>query len=170
MLTSTMRSGPASGNRLPRAVGERHALVVYKLGEHVMERAEEPLAAIGLTGRQYVALAVLASDAPSSQLELADLCDLMPAQVVALVDELARRGLAERRRDEKDRRRSVVSITEQGREVLRQADAIESSIEAALFGDLEDAERTRIHDALLAALTRVAVTGADEDSPAPEAG
>ena len=44
---------------------------MVKLGNLIMERAEDPLAAMGLSGRQYMVLAVLSSDAPPSQQELA---------------------------------------------------------------------------------------------------
>ena len=71
-----------------------------------MARAEDPLAAMGLSGRQYTVLAVLSADAPPSQLELAGLCGLLPAQIVPVIDELERRGLVARQRSETDRRRS----------------------------------------------------------------
>ena len=79
---------------------------------------------MGLSGRQYMVLAVLSADAPPSQLELAGLCGLLPAQIVPVIDELERRGLVARQRSETDRRRSVVRLTEAGREILEQADAL----------------------------------------------
>jgi DNA-binding MarR family transcriptional regulator len=101
-----------------------------------------------------MALAVLGSDEPSSQLELARLCGLLPAQVVPVVDELQRRGLVERQRDEADRRRSVVRVTPRGLELLAEADALARSIEDDLFGGLDAAARERFAATLRTALGR----------------
>src|ERR1700754_1034683 len=103
---------------LAKGFRARPALLMVKLGNEVALRAEDPLAGLGLSGRQYMALAVLSTDEPTSQLELARMCGLLPAQVVSVVDELARRGLVERQRDESDRRRSVVRVTAAGSERL----------------------------------------------------
>src|SRR5687767_2372964 len=108
----------------PRGVTERPALLLVKLADDVMARAEDPLAALGLSGRQYTVLAILSSDAPPSQLELAGMCGLLPAQIVSVIDELERRGFVARQRSESDRRRSVVTLTEAGRDILEQADAL----------------------------------------------
>ena len=108
----------------PRGVTERSALLLVKLADDVMARADDPLAALGLSGRQYTVLAILSSDAPPSQLELAGMCGLLPAQIVAVIDELERRGFVARQRSESDRRRSVVTLTEAGREILERADAL----------------------------------------------
>src|SRR5262249_27754530 len=94
------------------------------------------------------------SDEPSSQLELARLCGLLPAQVVPVVDELERRGLVERQRDEADRRRSVVRPTPEGLELLAQADELARSIEDTLFGDLDPATRAQFATTMRAALGR----------------
>jgi DNA-binding MarR family transcriptional regulator len=139
---------------IPRGFAERPALLLVKLGNEVAGRAQDPLAGLGLSGRQYMALAVLSSDEPSSQLELARLCGLLPAQVVPVVDELQRRGLVERQRDEADRRRSVVRATPRGLELLAQADALARSIEDELFGGLDGAAREQFAGALRAALAR----------------
>src|SRR5690242_5608605 len=138
----------------PRGITTRPALVLVKLGNEVLARSEDPLAALGLTGRQYLVLAVLASDEPSSQLELATLCGLLPAQVVPVLDALESRGLVARQRSEDDRRRSVVRLTRAGEETLGKADELARSIEDALFGDLDRAARERLEEALRAGLTR----------------
>jgi DNA-binding MarR family transcriptional regulator len=139
---------------LPRGFAERPALVLHKLGTQILMRAEDPLAAIGLSGRQYVLLAVLGSDAPASQLELAELCGLLPAQVVPVLDEMESRGLVERTRSETDRRRSVVRVTAAGRKLLDKADALGASIMDVLFGDLDPEARERLDEMFRVALVR----------------
>jgi len=108
----------------PRGITDRPALLLVKLGNQIVDRAEDALAEMGLSGRQYMLLAVLSSDEPPSQLELAGLCGLLPAQVVPVLDKLEERGLVARTRSETDRRRYVVSLTDKGREALEEADAL----------------------------------------------
>jgi DNA-binding MarR family transcriptional regulator len=141
---------------LPHGITDRPALVLVKLGNEILARAEDPLAALGLSGRQYLILAVLGADAPPSQLELAGLCGLLPAQVVPVLDELERRGLVARQRSEEDRRRSVVRLTPAGEESLAKADELARSIEDTLFGELDAGAREQLHDTLRAALARTA--------------
>jgi DNA-binding MarR family transcriptional regulator len=141
---------------LPRGITDRPALVLVKLGNEILARAEDPLAALGLSGRQYLILAVLGADAPPSQLELAGLCGLLPAQVVPVLDELERRGLVARQRSDADRRRSVVRLTPAGEESLAKADELARSIEDTLFGELGAGAREQLHGTLRAALTRTA--------------
>jgi len=140
---------------LPRGIAARPALLLHKLGNQVLARAEGPLAALGLSGRQYVVLAVMDSDEPASQLELATLTGLLPAQVVPVLDELEARGLVERRRSESDRRRSVVRLTEDGRALLARADELDRSLTDLMFGQLEPAVRAELADTLRLALARV---------------
>src|SRR4051812_30306596 len=108
----------------PRGIYERPALLLVKVGNQIVDRAEDALAEMGLSGRQYMLLAVLSADDAPSQLELAGLCGLLPAQVVPVLDKLEERGLVARTRSETDRRRYVVSLTDAGREALEQADAL----------------------------------------------
>lgn len=122
----------------PQGITERPALLLVKLGTEIMERAEDPLAALGLSGRQYMVLAVLSTDAPPSQLELAGLCGLLPAQVVPVIDELERRGFVARQRSEADRRRSVVTLTDTGREILERADELGRSLVDAIEPEARD--------------------------------
>jgi DNA-binding MarR family transcriptional regulator len=139
---------------IPEGIASRPALLMHKLGNEVLAQAEGPLAEMGLSGRQYVLLSVLDTDAPESQLELAHLCGLLPAQVVPVLDEMERRGLVERNRSEADRRRSVVRPTAKGRKLLARGDALGQTIMDVLFGHLDPAARAALDDALSTALKR----------------
>ena len=149
----------------PRGITERPALVLVKLGNEVVARAEDPLAALGLSGRHYMILAVLGTDAPPSQLDLAALVGLLPAQVVPVLDELERRGFVERQRSEADRRRSVVRVTDEGKEILAKADDLAREIEDTLFGDLDPAAREQLSETLRAGLARSRAADGDLAGP-----
>jgi DNA-binding MarR family transcriptional regulator len=140
---------------LPRGIAGRPALLLHKLGNQILARAEGPLAAIGLSGRQYVVLAVMESDEPASQLELAKLTGLLPAQVVPVLDELEARGLVERRRSETDRRRSVVRLTAEGRALLARADELDRALVDLMFHHLDAPARAELAETLRLALARV---------------
>src|SRR3954471_9033022 len=89
----------------------------------VVRATNAALADVGLRVRQYSVL-VLADDATDgiSQRDLAEVLGLDPSQVVALVDELAAAGLAERRPSPTDRRAKLVAATAAGVRLRRRAD------------------------------------------------
>ena len=125
--------------QLPRGALHRPALLLVKIGNEISARADDPLAELGLSGRQYMVLAVLSEDAPPSQQELAGLCGLLPAQVVLVVDELERRGMVARQRSDADRRRSIVTLTDTGSAVLARADQLGERLLAELSPEIRRA-------------------------------
>jgi DNA-binding MarR family transcriptional regulator len=62
--------------------------------------------------RHFPPLIVLSLEGPLSVSELADRVGLTVATTSLLVGELSKAGLVQRREDEKDRRRTIVSLTE----------------------------------------------------------
>lgn len=98
----------------------------------------------GLKVRSYPVLSLACDDLRPTQRELADFLRLDPSQVVAIIDDLERRGLVERQPDERDRRSKVLVPTEEGRRVSRVARAAASAAEIAPFAGLSDAERATL--------------------------
>lgn len=137
---------------LPQGVAERLGLLVTKLAHEMLVRVTPAFDELGIDGRDYSLLAVLSNDAPGSQAQLAELCGLLPAQLVPVLDALERTGLVERQRDERDRRRLIVRITADGRELLAKADAAAHGIERELMGDLGEEIRERLVGSFRAAL------------------
>jgi len=133
-------------------INDRLALLVYRAGVEVLARGEAALAELGIDGRDYTTLAVLATDQPDSQQELARLMGKAPPIIVAAVDELEKKGLVARRRDERDRRRSVVEMTDAGRGMLARADVIADDLIAEIFGALSAEERAALHETLRRAM------------------
>jgi DNA-binding MarR family transcriptional regulator len=71
-------------------------------------------------GERHVApLVALVISGPASVSELAERIGLTPATTSLLVGELSRAGFVQRREDEADRRRTIVSIDESIEEVVR---------------------------------------------------
>jgi DNA-binding MarR family transcriptional regulator len=63
---------------------------------------------------------------------------------VMLLNDLESSGLVERRRDPADRRRHIVSMTEQGRKALHQAEAAQQTLEDEILGALDAEERSKL--------------------------
>jgi DNA-binding MarR family transcriptional regulator len=64
--------------------------------------------------------------------------------VVALVDDLEQRGLAERRRNPADRRAHALYLTPSGRELLADLKRVAEEHEAELLTALDESERLRL--------------------------
>ncbi|WP_424347764.1 MarR family winged helix-turn-helix transcriptional regulator [Kocuria sp. CH-021] len=108
--------------------------------------ANQGLAPLGLKVRSYSILAVACSGTGPTQRELGDLLRMRPSQTVAILDELERRGLVERRTDPRDRRSKTVVPTGPGRELYARAKAAvdraaETSLAALPPQDREDLAR-----------------------------
>ncbi len=103
---------------IPRAGETRMPLLLARAGAFLVDTADELLAPAGVDGRGYQVLAILATDGPGSQLELAKLLGKAPALIVAAIDQLEAQGFVERTRDPADRRRSRVMLTKAGERAL----------------------------------------------------
>lgn len=90
---------------------------------HLLRRAHQRATSIfqetlddpNLTPTQFAALMRLADDGPLSQNRLGRLAAMDPATVQGVARRLEERGLVKRVADETDRRRAVLSVTEEGR-------------------------------------------------------
>lgn len=112
------------------------------------ESASAALAEVGLKVRSFAVLAVVAGERRPSQRELSDLLRLDPSQIVALVDDLERRGFVERTRDQNDRRANAITATAAGDELLVRARNAAAAAEAGFLEVLSGLERAQFADAL----------------------
>ena len=78
---------------------------------------------------------------------------------VMLLNDLEASGLVERRRDPTDRRRHIVTMTEQGRKALHQAESAQQTLEDEVLGALDSNERAE-----LSQLMRKAIKGHNTNS------
>jgi DNA-binding MarR family transcriptional regulator len=112
------------------------------------------LAAFDLKERSYSVLILANSGLEPTQRGLADFLSLDPSQIVALVDELEKRGLVVRASGKQDRRAKTVTATASGAELLAQARTAASRAEAEALGGL-----SRDEVATMKALLRKALWG-----------
>jgi DNA-binding MarR family transcriptional regulator len=78
------------------------------------------LSPLGLRSREYWLLAI-AGPGNVSQHEMAELCGLDPSSLVAVLDDLERRGWVRRQRNPRDRRMQWVQRTEAGDQLFNRA-------------------------------------------------
>ncbi|MEV0895313.1 MarR family transcriptional regulator [Actinoplanes sp. NPDC049802] len=110
--------------------------------------ANARLAPLGLKVRQLSVLWLACQDPGPSQRELSEFLGLDPSQVVALVDELQRRGLVERRAGERDRRSRIIVATADGVRLLDRGLAAVRAAGDASFANLTDRERKTLTELL----------------------
>ncbi|MFF2246399.1 MarR family winged helix-turn-helix transcriptional regulator [Arthrobacter sp. NPDC058130] len=110
------------------------------------------LAGFGLKERSYSVLALANSDLEPTQREMAEFLSLDPSQIVAIIDELEKRGLVLRAPGKQDRRAKIVTATAEGSALFRQAEAAARAAEAAALTGLSGPEVTALKGLLRKAL------------------
>ena len=98
----------------------------------------------GLTGPQLIILNEIANHESLSVTELARFISLSQATVTDILNRLEKRGLVERTRDSVDRRRVMIRITGQCREILSQAPPPLQEIFLEQYGKLSEWEQLLI--------------------------
>jgi DNA-binding MarR family transcriptional regulator len=135
-----------------RDLSRRVGFLLAQLGTHAHRRFAERLARLDLHPRHFGMLSNLAASEGQSQQALSIALGIHRSAVVALVDDLEQRGLAERRRDPNDRRAHALYLTPSGRELLADLEREADEREAELLTALNASERSQ----LISLLQRVA--------------
>ncbi|MFF0292120.1 MarR family winged helix-turn-helix transcriptional regulator [Kitasatospora sp. NPDC004615] len=123
------------------------ATVVFNLGtlgalasDRFAGRVEE----LGIKPKHAGLLAALDAGSAASQQELATRLGVAPSLIVALADQLQELGAVERVRDPEDRRRQVLTLTAEGRQLLARCAEAAEAVDADLTGGLTAAQRTAL--------------------------
>jgi DNA-binding MarR family transcriptional regulator len=109
---------------------------------------------LGQTLKELATLSYLRDYREPTQQQLTEGLCIDTNYCVMLLNDLEASGLVERRRDPADRRRHIVTMTEQGRKALHQAEAAQQTLEDEILGALDAEERSK-----LAHLLRKAIDG-----------
>jgi DNA-binding MarR family transcriptional regulator len=141
-----------------------HATPSLALLSHVarigQRGADQELGARGLRTAHLLLLTLLRDHGETSQAALVDVLRLDPSNVVGLLNDLERRDLIVRRRDQNDRRRHIVVLAPAGRAELELIEGRLAAVEERLLGVLDADERTALHELLLRAVGGQLPTGA----------
>jgi MarR family transcriptional regulator, lower aerobic nicotinate degradation pathway regulator len=138
------RATPARLRSLPSRLLTQTAM-------HADRLATQGLAGAGARKWHYAVLASLQEFGPASQAALSRRTGIYRSDLVAVINELAGRGLVGRAPDPADRRRNVITMTPHGRRHLRRLDKLIAAIQEDLLAPLTQPER----DQLVRLLTRL---------------
>ncbi|MFD6098976.1 MarR family winged helix-turn-helix transcriptional regulator [Nocardiopsis flavescens] len=119
---------------------------LIKLGELVQAVTAEIFGPQEISSRQFHVLAAAEAMPDPSQKELSRALGVDPNVMVGLVDELESRGLAERKRNPRDRRRYIVTPTPDAALLLQKARDAVTSAEEQFFAPLSGGEREVLHE------------------------
>ena len=108
----------------------------------------EALATEGVRKYHFRVLVALSDDGPLSQAELGRRLAIDRSDVAAIAAELEQRELLARTRDDRDRRRNVVTITPAGEAALARMDRAIAAAQTTLLAPLSGAEQRQLSELL----------------------
>jgi DNA-binding MarR family transcriptional regulator len=149
-------TGPSSDPSVAEFAGQ----LFFRLWRASHTRIAAALESEGLTPASFGLLNVLGAREGAMQQELGRAMGIDPSTMVALIDDLERAGLAQRRPHPTDRRARVVAITPKGRRALERARGLAAQVEDVVLRGLSAPERRE-----LLGLLRRALDTAPSQSP-----
>lgn len=117
------------------------AFLLAQLGAHAADRFADRITHLGIRPAHAGILRFIARTPGLNQQRLANFLGILPSRMVLLIDELAEKGLVQRRRSAKDRRHSELVLTRKGEHTLKALSKIVVAHEADLCGALTREER-----------------------------
>jgi DNA-binding MarR family transcriptional regulator len=127
-----------------RSVG----FMLSTLGYAISRRFHQALAPLELEPSQFSVLRAVGFSEGQSQHALAENLRISPSHMVAIVDELERRELLERRAQPGDRRVRTLHLTAAGEKLLAEAFTVAKGYEQLLTKPLDAKERVQLLDLL----------------------
>jgi DNA-binding MarR family transcriptional regulator len=135
----------------PGPVVSRRLGYLFKHAEQRMEELNtKALAPFGIDPRELGILLVIANNETGSQQQAAQRLGIDRTSMVARIDALEEKGLLSRHPHAEDRRRNMVTLTDAGKKIVRQATAASERAEAAMLAPLSPPEQERLRQALQA--------------------
>lgn len=134
---------------------------------HLLHRAHQAvdhlfdagMKANGLTARQLAVLVTVSQNEGLSQTDIVERTGVDRSTLADVVKRLKRKGLLQRRRAKEDARAYAVTLTEQGKQVLRAAEPLGRRVDERILDALPAKRRAEFMDALasiVSSLERVA--------------
>ncbi|MGN6752755.1 MAG: MarR family winged helix-turn-helix transcriptional regulator [Intrasporangium sp.] len=138
---------------------QRAITALYAVTKRLDQWYTRQLADLDLTQGEWAVLAALARAGETclTPSQLADLSNVAPSSMTHRLDKMAGRGLLERRPDESNRTRTLVSLTADGWALFSEAVRESNVVESDTLRGLTDDER---HE--LARLLEIVIAGLDD--------
>jgi DNA-binding MarR family transcriptional regulator len=132
--------------RPPEALAQYTGFLMNWVARRSRDRFAEALEAeVGLHPREFGVLAVVEHDPGITQQAIGEAAGVDPSTMVATLDSLEQRGLAERRPHASDRRKRAVFLTPEGQEATARAKRIGQQVGKETLGALSKDERDQLN-------------------------
>ena len=128
--------------------------MLVKLAALARQQCADQVAAAGLNQHQHAILCCLDEYVPACQKDIAVRLGFHGGDIVAFIDGLQQKHLILRERDERDRRRQILTLTADGREMLRTIEKMLDAAEPGVLAALTDEQRGALHDSAVRVLAR----------------
>lgn len=135
-----MSSKPIARDKAPSTL----AFLLSQVGIYASGRFAKRIAALDLHPPQFRVLNMVDAAEGLSQQAIGEAIGAPPSRMVAIVDELERRGLVERRPHPSDRRVRALYLTAEGRELLERGRKLAAEHEEELARGMSEADRRRL--------------------------
>jgi DNA-binding MarR family transcriptional regulator len=130
----------------PEALAGYTGFLMNWVGARSRDRfAEALLDRTGLHPREFGVLNMLARCPGITQQAIGEGAGVDPSTMVATLDALEQRGLAERRPHPEDRRKRAVYLTEKGEEARKEGRKVGQAVGREVFAPLTAEERKQLH-------------------------
>ncbi|MYR08340.1 MarR family transcriptional regulator [Gordonia sp. SID5947] len=129
---------------VPEPISRHDSCVFLRVGQEIFRITERRLAHLGIRTRHFTVLAVLDHGGSQSQQALSAATRIDTSTMVAAIDELSTLKLVTRAKDQTDRRRSVIAITEAGAATLARANEVMGTVGDDVFADISPADRAQL--------------------------
>jgi DNA-binding MarR family transcriptional regulator len=149
VLTPPTTPPSPAAQQLPEELIASATFLLKRLGYAAKDRSMKAYEQTGLHPYHYAILLVLSERSLETQGAIADALGYDRGQLVGLLDELEERALVERHRDANDRRRHLVHLTPDGKQMLRRLRALSRQTEDEFLAPLSGEERASLHALLL---------------------
>lgn len=138
---------------LPAALRRRDTFALIKLAALLRAECADKLAVTGLSQNQHAILCCLEEFGAAYQKDIAYRLGIDSGDLVAFIDGLQAKGLLKRQRDPRDRRRQILTITDEGSRMLREVEDLYDEAAAGVLGVLPEPERAGLHKTALRILS-----------------
>lgn len=136
------------GGPIPGELGKFPGYLLARLGEASRRRFHKALEPEGLHPRDFGVMTMVAAQPGMSQQQLHEKTGIDPSSMVAVIDDLQERGLAERRPDPDDRRARAIYLTADGQRKLQRIGKLAAQLQREMFGGLTEQELSTLHGLL----------------------
>src|SRR5271156_936874 len=118
--------------------------LLSQVSMHTDRLVNEALAAVDARKWHYAVLVTLRDLGPRSQATLSRQTGIYRSDMVALITELADRGLVQRAPDPADQRRNLITLTPEGHRRARQLDKVVDRVQEEILAPLKQAESAEL--------------------------